>query len=86
MAPVAFLLLTSGVAALTHVAFAHVEHLDRVVHDPVHDQLRRLARKCCLGGAIIVDEHRMNILIGIQISWPLNHIAGSKITMEERGL
>lgn len=49
-------------------------------------QLRRLARKCCLGAAIIIDGHRIDILIDVKISWPLSHIAGSKITMEDRGL
>lgn len=36
--------------------------------------------------AIIIDGHRMDILIDVKISWPLSHIGGSKITMEERGL
>lgn len=49
-------------------------------------QFRRLARKCCLGAAIIIDGHRMDILIHVKISWPLSHIAGPKIMMEERGL
>lgn len=39
-----------------------------------------------MGAAIIIDGHRMDILIDVKISWPLSHIAGSKITMEERGL
>ena len=36
MGPNVFLLLASGVLALSHVGFTHVDP-DRVVHDPVHD-------------------------------------------------
>lgn len=32
------------------------------------------------------DGHRMDISIDAKISWLLRHFAGSKITMEERGL